>query len=122
MSCSRTQHGDTCGDRTQDLWIRSPMLYHYAAALPLKLFIQIYLTVADKSRDAAAYLMGRFMTRPDVKKLKLPDFIDWMMKSMEKADCKYGKIFYGMESTDNVQSQLNLLSFYMDITESSSTF
>ena len=49
----------------------------------------MYLTVADKSRDAAAYLMGRFMTRPDVKKQKLPDFVDWMMKSMEKADCEY---------------------------------
>ena len=24
MSCSRTQHGDACGDRTQDLSIRSP--------------------------------------------------------------------------------------------------
>ena len=34
MSCSRTQHGDACGDRTQDLSIRSPTLYHYAAALP----------------------------------------------------------------------------------------
>ena len=85
--------------------------------IELKHFIQIYLTVADKSRDAAAYLMGRFMTRPDVKKQKLPDFIDWMMKSMEKADCKYGKIFY-METTNNVQNQL--LSFYMDITELSS--
>ena len=24
MSCSRTQHGDPCGARTPDLWIRSP--------------------------------------------------------------------------------------------------
>ena len=34
MSCSRTQHGVACGDRTQDLSIRSPTLYHYATALP----------------------------------------------------------------------------------------
>ena len=36
MSCSRTQHGDACGDRTQDLSIQSPTLYHYATA-PLSL-------------------------------------------------------------------------------------
>ena len=35
MPCSRTQHGDACGDRTQDLSIRSPTLYHYATALPM---------------------------------------------------------------------------------------
>ena len=34
MSCSMTQHGAACGDRTQDLWIWSPMLYHYATLLP----------------------------------------------------------------------------------------
>ena len=34
MPCSRTQHGDACGVRTQDLKIRSPTLYHYATALP----------------------------------------------------------------------------------------
>ena len=34
MSCSRTQYGDACGDRTQDLSIQSPTLYHYATALP----------------------------------------------------------------------------------------
>ena len=33
MSCSRTQHANTCGDQTQDLSIRSPTLYHYATAL-----------------------------------------------------------------------------------------
>ena len=35
MPCSRTQHGDACGVRTQDLKIRSPTLYHYATALPM---------------------------------------------------------------------------------------
>ena len=34
MPCSRTQHGAACGDPTQDLSIRSPMLYHYATAPP----------------------------------------------------------------------------------------
>lgn len=49
---------------------------------------QQYLTVADKTRDAAAYLMSRFMTRPDVKKQKLPEFLDWAMKYLDAADCK----------------------------------
>ena len=34
MSCPRTQHGATGGDRTKDLSIRGPMLYHYDTALP----------------------------------------------------------------------------------------
>ena len=34
VSCSRTQHDDACGDRTQDLSIRSLTLYHYATTLP----------------------------------------------------------------------------------------
>ena len=33
-SCSRTQHGAACEDRTQDLSILSLMLYHYATVLP----------------------------------------------------------------------------------------
>ena len=32
MSCSRTQHGAAYGDRTKDLSIQIPMLYHYATA------------------------------------------------------------------------------------------
>ena len=32
--------------------------------------------------------MSRFMTRPDVKKAKLPEFIDWTLKCIDKADCK----------------------------------
>ena len=32
---NRTQHGAACGNRTQDLTIWSPTLYHYATALPI---------------------------------------------------------------------------------------
>ncbi|XP_052769851.1 tubulin-specific chaperone D-like isoform X2 [Mya arenaria] len=45
-----------------------------------------YLTVVDKSRNAAAYLMSRFMTRPDVKKRKLTEFMDWALKFIENAE------------------------------------
>ena len=34
MPCSRLQQDATHGDRTQDFTIWSPMLYHYATALP----------------------------------------------------------------------------------------
>ena len=33
VSCLKTQHGAITGDRTQDLYIRSLMLYHYATTL-----------------------------------------------------------------------------------------
>lgn len=52
-------------------------------------FFQQYLSVPDKSRDAAAYLMSRFMTRPDVKLKKLPEFLDWAMKGLDGADCEF---------------------------------
>ena len=34
VSCSRTQHGDLSEDRTPDLSLRSPTLYHWATAPP----------------------------------------------------------------------------------------
>lgn len=50
-----------------------------------------YLTVTDKSRDAASYLMSRFLTRPDVKEELLPSCLDWMMQQLRRAD--YSTIF-----------------------------
>jgi len=44
------------------------------------------LDVVDKSRDAAAYMLSRFLTRPDVKLAKLPDFINWSLKRLKEAD------------------------------------
>ncbi|XP_063077112.1 tubulin-specific chaperone D [Engraulis encrasicolus] len=38
-----------------------------------------YLTVSDKSRDAAAVLVSKFVTRPDVKQKRLGDFLDWSL-------------------------------------------
>ncbi|KAK7112957.1 hypothetical protein V1264_012329 [Littorina saxatilis] len=43
---------------------------------------QLYLTVNDKCRDAASYLLSRFLTRPDVKKEFLPQVIDWNLKAI----------------------------------------
>ena len=51
MPRSRTQHGAASGDRTQGLSIRSFMLYHNAAALPLKAFLllnrALYLSLSS---------------------------------------------------------------------------
>ncbi|XP_041362453.1 tubulin-specific chaperone D-like [Gigantopelta aegis] len=49
---------------------------------------EMYLTVNDKSRDAAAYLISRFMTRLDVKKEKLPEFIDWSLQILHEAEAE----------------------------------
>ena len=49
----------------------------------------MYLDVSDKTRDAAAYMLSRFMTRPDVKTQKLPEFLDWAITSVRSADSKY---------------------------------
>ncbi|KAH9512991.1 hypothetical protein Btru_035543 [Bulinus truncatus] len=45
-----------------------------------------YLSVNDKSRDAAAYLLSRFLTRPDVKQELLPQCLDWMMHILKTSD------------------------------------
>ncbi|XP_046352911.2 tubulin-specific chaperone D-like [Haliotis rufescens] len=47
-----------------------------------------YLSVSGKSRDAAAFLISRFMTRPDVVKHKLPGFLDWCIQILHTADRK----------------------------------
>lgn len=48
--------------------------------------LQRYLTVRDKTSDSAAYTLSRFMTRPDVKKEKLPEFLDWSLKTLVHAN------------------------------------
>ena len=53
-------------------------------------FSQRYLAVNDKCRDAAAYLVSRFLTRPDVKLELLPGILDWMMRTLKEADSKTG--------------------------------
>uniref|UniRef100_A0A8C5C847 Tubulin-specific chaperone D n=1 Tax=Gadus morhua TaxID=8049 RepID=A0A8C5C847_GADMO len=47
-----------------------------------------YLTVTDSCRYAAAVLVSKFMTRPDVKKKHLADFLDWSLTTIMQADEK----------------------------------
>ncbi|XP_069124940.1 tubulin-specific chaperone D-like [Argopecten irradians] len=49
---------------------------------------RMYLTENDKCRDAAGYLASRFLTRPDVKKDRLPDFLDWALNILISSDMK----------------------------------
>ncbi|XP_059170269.1 tubulin-specific chaperone D-like isoform X2 [Physella acuta] len=65
-----------------------------------------YLSVNDKSRDAAAYLMSKFLTRPDVKQDLLPQCLDWMMQTLKTAD--YNNV-QGRSQLCGVLSSLALL-------------
>ncbi|CAH3037220.1 unnamed protein product [Porites lobata] len=47
---------------------------------------KVYLSVPDKSRDAAALVISKFVTRPDVKKEKLAEYLDWSLMTMDKAN------------------------------------
>ena len=54
---------------------------------------QLYLEVSDKSRDAAGYMLSRFMTRPDVTKTKLPEFLDWALKKVHTFDSEFDRMY-----------------------------
>ncbi|XP_053767028.1 tubulin-specific chaperone D isoform X2 [Desmodus rotundus] len=46
---------------------------------------QSYLVVSDKARDAAAVLVSKFITRPDVKQKVMADFLDWSLCTLARA-------------------------------------
>ncbi|XP_033630444.1 tubulin-specific chaperone D-like [Asterias rubens] len=45
-----------------------------------------YLQVSDKSRDAAALMISKFLTRHDVKQQQLPSFLDWCLRTLSDTD------------------------------------
>ncbi|XP_022110714.1 tubulin-specific chaperone D-like isoform X2 [Acanthaster planci] len=47
---------------------------------------KIYLRVCDKSRDAAALMIAKFLTRHDVKQELLPSFLDWCLRSLTETN------------------------------------
>ena len=63
MSCSRIQHGDACGDRTQDLSLRSPTLkrldeQHYVPSVDaLRLHWQMPCWVAKVWKKANNFMV-----------------------------------------------------------------
>uniref|UniRef100_A0A8C3SV97 Tubulin-specific chaperone D n=1 Tax=Chelydra serpentina TaxID=8475 RepID=A0A8C3SV97_CHESE len=62
-----------------------------------------YLVVSDKSRDAAAVLVSRFITRPDVKQKRMADFLDWALSTLSKSS------FQTMEGTIVMDGMLQAL-------------
>uniref|UniRef100_A0A8C3T034 Tubulin-specific chaperone D n=1 Tax=Chelydra serpentina TaxID=8475 RepID=A0A8C3T034_CHESE len=63
-----------------------------------------YLVVSDKSRDAAAVLVSRFITRPDVKQKRMADFLDWALSTLSKSS------FQTMEGTIVMDGMLQALA------------
>ncbi|XP_041473323.1 tubulin-specific chaperone D-like [Lytechinus variegatus] len=43
---------------------------------------KVYLGMSDKCRDAAAFMVSRFLTRHDVKQMRLPEFLDWCLQTL----------------------------------------
>ena len=49
---------------------------------------QRYLGVSDKSRDAASYMLSKFMTRHDVREKKLAEFLDFSLRVIQQPSRK----------------------------------
>ncbi|XP_062507532.1 tubulin-specific chaperone D-like [Corticium candelabrum] len=47
-----------------------------------------YLQVTDKSRDAAALLLAKFVTRPDMSRRRLPEVLNWLLHILMNSDCQ----------------------------------
>ena len=48
--------------------------------------VKKYLALPNRNQDAAAFLTSRFLTRPDLMKKYLPEFLDWAMNNICKKD------------------------------------
>ena len=82
MSCSGTQHDDACGDRTQDLSIRIPTLYHYATAHDFyKLFYEKVVLKRHVLKD------GKKIAYPDLKSSNL-------LSTIIKDQSAFGLVFF----------------------------
>ena len=50
---------------------------------------QLYLDVYDKTRDSAAFMLSKFLTRPDVKMIHLAPFVDWTLQRMSQSEREF---------------------------------
>ena len=46
---------------------------------------KVYLDARDKTRDATVLVVGRFLSRPDVARARLDDYLEWSFVTLEKA-------------------------------------
>ncbi|CAL8303672.1 unnamed protein product [Merluccius merluccius] len=68
--------------------------------------VKMYLTVTDSCRYAAAVLVSKFMTRPDVKKKHLADFLDWSLTTIMQANDRLMTDIVVMDGTLQSLAQL----------------
>ncbi|XP_074649513.1 tubulin-specific chaperone D-like isoform X1 [Tubulanus polymorphus] len=66
----------------------------------------MYLDVVDKSRDAAAFMVSKFLTRHDVKRQKLPLVIENALSVIENTNCS---TMAGMTKMSGILYMLSLL-------------
>uniref|UniRef100_A0A8D2D2J7 Tubulin-specific chaperone D n=1 Tax=Sciurus vulgaris TaxID=55149 RepID=A0A8D2D2J7_SCIVU len=67
---------------------------------------QAYLAVSDKARDAAAVLLSRFITRPDVKQRKMADFLDWSLCTLARSSFQTMEGVIAMDGTLQALAQI----------------
>ena len=46
---------------------------------------KVYIGAQDKTRDATVLVVGRFLSRPDVARARLDDYLEWSFVTLEKA-------------------------------------
>uniref|UniRef100_A0A8C9P525 Tubulin-specific chaperone D n=1 Tax=Spermophilus dauricus TaxID=99837 RepID=A0A8C9P525_SPEDA len=67
---------------------------------------QAYLAVSDKARDAAAVLVSRFITRPDVRQRRMPGFLDWSLCTLARSSFQTMEGVIAMDGTLQALAQI----------------
>ncbi|XP_036079783.1 tubulin-specific chaperone D isoform X8 [Rousettus aegyptiacus] len=67
---------------------------------------QSYLVVSDKARDAAAVVVSKFVTRPDVKKKKMAGFLDWSLSTLTRSSFQTIEGVIAMDGTLQALAQI----------------
>ncbi|KAM9750004.1 tubulin-specific chaperone D isoform 2-T2 [Dama dama] len=65
-----------------------------------------YLVVSDKARDAAAVLVSKFVTRPDVKQKKMASFLDWSLYTLARSSFQTIEGVIAMDGTLQALAQI----------------
>ncbi|XP_012590186.1 PREDICTED: tubulin-specific chaperone D [Condylura cristata] len=67
---------------------------------------ECYLVVSDKARDAAAVLVSKFVTRPDVKQKKMASFLDWSLCTLARSSFQTIEGVIAMDGTLQALAQI----------------
>ncbi|XP_022379305.1 tubulin-specific chaperone D isoform X2 [Enhydra lutris kenyoni] len=65
-----------------------------------------YLVVSDKARDAAAILVSKFVTRPDVRQEKMAGFLDWSLHTLARSSFQTIEGVIAMDGTLQALAQI----------------